>query len=138
MSWTGRRSLAAVLVAGVLAGCSGEVPDGFADRVGAVRTAAEAGDVAAARAALDELISEVRAAVEAGELDEDRGQAILAAAAVVGDELGDAPVPAPSPEPVDEEPAEVEVEVEDDGKDDDKGEGNGKGNGKGKGKDEKD
>jgi hypothetical protein len=80
--------LLAVVVTASACGSGGGGNDALAERVAAVRAAAEDGDAVRARAELATLADEVTRAQEAGALDASAAQRILAAAADVEDDLG--------------------------------------------------
>lgn len=106
--------LAAVMV---VTGCAGQDPtrQTLNEHVGSIRDAAAAGDLDAAQHELDQLQALVRQAVEEGELDQQRADAILAAAATVDQELSALAQP-PDPPPTDRQPPDRH-EHEDDERD---------------------
>ncbi len=123
----------------LLAGCGGgaspvEAVPALSDRLTAVDDAVAAGDDAATRAALDDLVRVTRQAEGAGELDASDADDILAAAGQLEELLPEEVEPEPTPEgSVTETPA-PEEDSDSEGGGDEEGPGHGHGHGKGKAK----
>jgi len=121
-----------IVVLALVAGCGGgpeAPPTSVTAALSQVDRHVAAKDFAAARTALEELVRRTTAAREAGTIDEQRADRVIAAAARLGAALP-RPVVTPSPTPA---PEPTRDDKDDDKGDDDKGDG-GKGK-KGKGDD---
>ena len=141
-----RRGVAALVCALVVASCGNGGSDmRAAQEVGGtyelLAAAVDAGDRGEARRILQDLIRSVEGFREAGEIDAQRADEILAAASEVSRALRTLPAPTVSPEPSPSPTAGETVDPEADGGGEDEGNGHGddapgnsgdKGNGKGK------
>lgn len=106
---TAYAAAAALVLGGCAAGTPGESVPSLADGVADVDAAVAAGDDAAARDALEQLVADAGQAVDEGRLSPTDGETIVAAAEALLAELTPEPAPEPEPEPTeDPEPAEPE------------------------------
>ncbi len=132
--------VAATVVGALAVGCGGSedptaaVPS-LSDRLEAVDTAIAQGDYAAARDAIDELVHTTTEARETGDLEADRADAIISAAARLEAQLPQGSGSASGEEPTDGEASATETADPEVGPDVDEGESSGNGSGKGHGKD---